>query len=96
MFKNLNLSRLPFFLNPSAMFAGTETGLFLWLNMIFFDALEDTRYPLFFNYYDIPRNIDPGTWYVWMWQNRITVVILGVLLQFFTLRGLEGRERLLR
>ncbi len=39
---------------------------------------------------------DPGTWYVWMWQNRITVVILGLLLQFFTLRGLEGRERLLR
>jgi len=80
----------------SGFAAAMVTGLFLWLNMIFFDALEDTRYPLFFNYYDIPRNIDPGTWYLWMWQNRITVVILGVLLQFFTLRGLEGRERLLR
>jgi len=74
------------------------TILFLWVSMIFFGALdlEDTRYPLFFNYYDIPRSIDPGTWYLWMWQNRITVLILGLLLQFFTLRGLEGRERLLR
>jgi len=80
----------------SGFAAAMVTGLFLWLNLIFFDALEDTRYSLFFNYYDIPRNIDPGTWYLWMWQNRITIVTLGVLLQFFTLRGLEGRERLLR
>ncbi|MCH7675962.1 hypothetical protein IH879_13555 [candidate division KSB1 bacterium] len=82
----------------SGFAAAMGTILFLLLSMILFGALdlEDTRYPLFFNYYDIPRNIDPGTWYLWMWQNRITVVILGVLLQFFTLRGLEGRERLLR
>jgi len=82
----------------SGFAAAMGTILFLLLSMILFGALdlEDTRYPLFFNYYDIPRNIDPGTWYLWMWQNRITVVILGVLLQFFTLRGLEGRERLLQ
>lgn len=82
----------------SGFAAAMGTILFLLLSMILFGVLdlEDTRYPLFFNYYDIPRNIDPGTWYLWMWQNRITVVILGVLLQFFTLRGLEGRERLLQ
>ncbi len=80
----------------SGFAAAMVTGLFLWFNLILADGLDDTRYPLFFNYYDIPRNIDPGTWYLWMWQNRITIVILGLLMQFFTLRGLEGRERLLR
>lgn len=80
----------------SGFAAAMVTGLFLWLNMIFIDALDETRYPLFFNPYDAPREIDPGTWYLWMWQNRITILILGVLMLFFTLRGLERRERMLR
>ncbi|TDI91133.1 MAG: hypothetical protein E2O76_13220 [Caldithrix sp.] len=80
----------------SGFAAAMVTILFLLLNIMFFSALQDTRYPLFFNYYDIPHNIDPGTWYLWMWQNRITIMVLAVLLQFFTLRGLQARERLLR
>lgn len=60
------------------------------------DAIDDTRYFLFFNPYDVPRELDPETWNIWMWQNRIAVVSLGILMYFFGLRGLEARERFLR
>ncbi|MFQ5637385.1 MAG: hypothetical protein ACE5IR_05265 [bacterium] len=76
--------------------AGMGAGGFFFLTMMFMDALEDTRYNLLFNPYDLPRQLDPEIWNLWMWQNRITVVCLGLLLLFFALRGLERRERLLR
>jgi len=44
----------------------------------------------------MPRQLDPETWNLWMWQNRIGVVLAGGLLLFATLRGMDERERLLR
>ncbi|MFQ5824715.1 MAG: hypothetical protein ACE5JB_11710 [bacterium] len=40
-------------------------------------------YFLYFNPYDLPHRLDPETWNLWMWQNRIGLVFLGFLLQFF-------------
>lgn len=40
--------------------------------------------------------MDPRMWNIWMWQNRVGVMIIGLLLLFFALRGLEHRDRLLR
>ena len=51
---------------------------------------------LFFNPYDVPRRLDPATWNLWMWQNRIGVLALAGLMLFAALRGMEVRERLLR
>jgi hypothetical protein len=76
--------------------AAMITALIVVLALMFSDPLEDTRYQLFFNPYNIPRRIDPETWNIWMWQNRIFTLSLGMLLQFFGLRGMENRERLLR
>lgn len=80
----------------SGLAAGMVSAGILFLTMMFYGALEGTKYVLFFNPYDIPRQLDPQTWYLWMWQNRIGLICLGFLLQFFALRGLEKRERLLR
>ncbi|NUM76644.1 hypothetical protein HUU40_19945, partial [candidate division KSB1 bacterium] len=46
--------------------------------------------------YDMPRQLDPETWNLWMWQNRIGVLCCGAFLLFTALRGMEERERLLR
>ena len=67
----------------------------LLLLLMFTEALEDTKYSFFFNPYDIPRRLDPETWNLWMWQNRITIILFGCFLQFMALRGLENREKML-
>lgn len=82
----------------SSLGAGMVTGMMLFLHLIvsgIFDY-EKTRYFLFFNPYDIPRELDPRTWDIWMWQNRIGVLILGLLLLFFAIRGMKNRDRLLK
>ncbi|MFQ5604759.1 MAG: hypothetical protein ACE5HS_15930 [bacterium] len=80
----------------SGFAAGMVSGGILILLSMFSEALYETRYFLYFNPYDVPRQLDPETWQLWMWQNRMALMVLGVLLQFFALRGLEERERLLR
>ncbi len=80
----------------SGFAAGMLVGGFIMLHFMFTEVLEDTKYSLFFNPYDIPRRLDPETWSLWMWQNRITVLLLGCFLQFLALRGLENREKMLQ
>jgi ABC-type transport system involved in multi-copper enzyme maturation permease subunit len=82
----------------SGLAAGMVTAIIVVLTIMFSDGfnLEDTRYFLFFNPYDVPRELDPETWNIWMWQNRIGILGVGTLLHFFALRGLELRERILR
>lgn len=79
----------------SGFAAGMVSAGILLLVLIFSEAINETRYFLYFNPYSVPRQLDPETWNLWMWQNRITAVCAGLLLQFFALRGLEKRERLL-
>ena len=67
----------------------------LLLILMFSEPLDETKYSLFFNPYDIPRRLDPETWNLWMWQNRIAVLLFGCFLQFMALRGLENREKML-
>ncbi len=76
--------------------AGMVAAGLVTLTFMFNEALRDTRYFMYFNPYFLPRQIDPETWNLWMWQNRITVLAAGMALQFFALRGLQDRERLLR
>jgi ABC-type transport system involved in multi-copper enzyme maturation permease subunit len=76
--------------------AGMVSAILLILIFMFHDALDDTKYILFFNPFDVPRRVDPETWSLWMWQNRIFLILAGLSLQFFALRGMENRERLLR
>lgn len=71
------------------------TGMVLFISM-FAEPLEHTKYFLFFNPYDVPRQLDPETWSLWMWQNRIGILLIGCFLQFMALRGLENREKMLR
>jgi hypothetical protein len=82
----------------SGLGAGMVTALVLILHLFSTGIFEyeDTRYVLFFNPYDIPNQMDPRTWDLWTWQNRIGVLIVGAVLLFFALRGLERRDRLLR
>ncbi|MBI4550738.1 MAG: hypothetical protein HY710_00575 [Candidatus Latescibacteria bacterium] len=82
----------------SSLGAGMVTALVLLLHTFSADIFHynRTRYFLFFNPYDIPNQIDPRTWDIWAWQNRIGVMIIGLLLLFFALRSLEHRDRLLR
>jgi ABC-type transport system involved in multi-copper enzyme maturation permease subunit len=94
-----SVGALTFFLSVrlrSGFGAAMLTALLVVLCFMFTELLEDTRYLLFFNPYNIPRRIDPETWNLWMWQNRMTLLVAGLALQFFGLRGLENRERLLR
>lgn len=79
----------------SSFGAAMVSALITVLLLMFYGALETTKYNLFFNPWDIPRQVDPQTWRLWMWQNRIALLLIGLLLQFFGLRGLEHRERLL-
>jgi hypothetical protein len=80
----------------SGLAAGMVSAGLLTLILMFTELLDETRYFLFFNPYHIPRRLDPETWNLWMWQNRIGVLCLGGLLLFAALRGMEVRERLLR
>lgn len=82
----------------SGLGAGMVTALVLLLHTLSADIFRynRTRYFLFFNPYDLPNQIDPRTWNIWMWQNRIGVMIIGLLLLFLAIRGLEHRDRLLR
>jgi len=70
-------------------------GLLLAL-LMFSEAINETRYFLYFNPYHVPRELDPETWNLWMWQNRLAVSVLAGLFLFAALRGMEVRERLLR
>lgn len=82
----------------SSLGAGMVTALILILQLLItgiFD-LANTRYVLFFNPYDIPNQLDPRVWELWAWQNRIGTLMIGVLLLFGAIRGLEDRDRLLR
>lgn len=82
----------------SSLGAGMVTALILFLQLLItgiFD-LGNTRYVLFFNPYDIPNQMDPRIWELWAWQNRIGVLMIGMLLLFGAVRGLEDRDRLLR
>ena len=82
----------------SGLGAGMVTGLVLFLHLIsagIFDYAE-TRYFIFFNPYDIPDQMDPRLWDIWMIQNRLGVFGLGLVMIFFALRGMENRDRLLR
>lgn len=80
----------------SGLAAGMVAAGLLTLILMFTELLNETRYFLFFNPYHVPRRLDPETWNLWMWQNRIGVLCLGGLLLFAALRGMEVRERLLR
>ena len=82
----------------SGFAAAMVVAILIVLSLMLSDAfdIEDTRYFLFFNPYHIPRELDPETWYIWTWHNRLGMVTIAALLQFFSLRGLEARERLLR
>ena len=79
----------------SSFGAAMVSALITVLLLMFYEALESTKYNLFFNPWDTPHQVDPQTWRLWMWQNRVALFLIGVLLQFFGLRGLERRERLL-
>ena len=82
----------------SSLGAGMVTALILFLQLLItgiFD-LTNTRYVLFFNPYDIPNQMDPRIWELWAWQNRIGALMIGMLLLFGAIRGLEDRDRLLR
>ena len=82
----------------SGLGAGMVTGLVLFLHLIsagIFDYAE-TRYFIFFNPYDIPDQMDPRLWDIWVIQNRLGVFGLGLVMIFFALRGMENRDRLLR
>ena len=79
----------------SGLGAGMVTGLVLFLHLIsagIFDYAE-TRYFIFFNPYDIPDQMDPRLWDIWMIQNRLGVFGLGLVMIFFALRGMENRDR---
>lgn len=80
----------------SGFAAGMVAAGLVTLIFMFNEVLHETRYFLYFNPYFLPRRLDPETWNLWMWQNRIAVLAAGMALQFFALRGLEDRERLLR
>ncbi|MFQ5753998.1 MAG: hypothetical protein ACE5HI_18580 [bacterium] len=80
----------------SGFAAGMISAGLLILILMFSEAFNETRYFLYFNPYDVPRRLDPETWRLWMWQNRIALIFLGIFLHFFALRGLEAREDLLR
>jgi Na+/proline symporter len=80
----------------SGFAAGMVAAGLLVLILMFSELLNETRYFLYFNPYDVPRRLDPGTWNLWMWQNRVGVLCLGGFLLFAALRGMEVRERLLR
>ncbi|MCG8553924.1 MAG: hypothetical protein MJD61_01355, partial [Proteobacteria bacterium] len=71
----------------SGLAAGMVTAIVVVLTLMFSDGfnLEETRYFLFFNPYRVPRELDPETWNIWMWQNRIGTLGLGMLLHFFAL-----------
>lgn len=83
----------------SALAAGMVAGIFIFFLTIFNTAMEEAelyRYMLFFNPYELPREIDPATWNVWTWQNKITVFLAGCAMLFAALRGMNNREKLLR
>ncbi|KAA3619848.1 MAG: hypothetical protein DWQ05_03750 [Calditrichaeota bacterium] len=80
----------------SGLAAGMVSGIVLFFMFTFHEPLEDTRYTLFFNPFDVPHNIDASVWYDWTWQNRIGLLVLGGLFIFAALRGMNNRERLLR
>jgi len=80
----------------SGLAAGMVSAGLLTLILMFAELLYETRYFLFFNPYDVPRQLDPETWNLWMWQNRLGVLCAGGFLLFAALRGMEVRERLLR
>lgn len=80
----------------SGLAAGMVAAGLLTLILMFTELLNETRYFLFFNPYHVPRQLDPETWNLWMWQNRIGVLCAGGLMLFAALRGMEVRERLLK
>lgn len=83
----------------SGLAAGMVAAGLLVIMMMVFNSMNvpaAQRYFIYFNPYDMPRQLDPETWNLWMWQNRIGVVLAGGLLLFAALRGMEERERLLR
>jgi hypothetical protein len=80
----------------SGLAAGMVAAGLLVLILMFTELLYETRYYLFFNPYDVPRQLDPETWNLWMWQNRIGVLCAGGFMLFAALRGMEVRERLLK
>lgn len=80
----------------SGLAAGMVSAGILLILLMFSELLNETRYFLFFNPYNVPRSLDPETWELWMWQNRAAVLFFGGLLLFLALRGMEIRERLLR
>lgn len=80
----------------SGLAAGMVAAGLLTLILMFTELLDETRYFLFFNPYHIPRRLDPETWNLWMWQNRIGILCAGGFMLFAALRGMEIRERLLK
>lgn len=80
----------------SGLAAGMVSAGVILVAMMLSGALEAPRYFIYFNPYDMPRQLDPETWNLWMWQNRIGVICCGAFLLFAALRGMESRERLLR
>ncbi len=83
----------------SGLAAGMVAGLFVFLFLMFQEPLEDAnlhRFMLFFNPFDPPRRIDPETWQIWTWQNKIGYLAASLGLVFAAIRGMEDRERLLR
>ncbi|MFQ5628049.1 MAG: hypothetical protein ACE5I1_04745 [bacterium] len=83
----------------SALAAGMVAGLAIFFLIILNAGFEEEdmyRYMLFFNPYDLPRDIDPATWSTWTWQNKIAVSLVGCGFLFAALRGMDNREKLLR
>ena len=81
----------------SGLAAGMVSAVLLFLMLIFNEALEGTRWSIFFNHYDRPHNrVDPSVWNDWIWQNRIGLIVLGAAFIFAALRAMRHREKLLR
>ena len=83
----------------SGLAAGMVTAAVLVILFFSNAIMEETdlyKYMLFLNPYSPPLRVDPATWEVWIWQNKIGVLILGTGLLYAALRSMGNRERLLR
>ncbi len=80
----------------SGLAAGMITAGLSSVLLLFSAELSDTAYTVFFNPYAVFRHVDPEVRTLWMWQNRISITIAGLLFYFGALRGLDKRERLLK
>ncbi len=96
-----------FFISTMTLFFSVRLGSGLAAGMIsaglcavlfiFSVEVNVKAYALFFNPYAMTfRSVDPEVYHLWMWQNRIGILVLALLFYHGALRGLDKRERLLK